>query len=60
MNAKSSSKTIRIERKVIEWEYRSLFGMTKIQWVLAPIELKVKDARTQKGATRRATARAGK
>lgn len=57
MNAKSSSKTIRIERPVIEWEYRSLFGKTKVTWALAPIDLKVKDPRTQRGATRRATAR---
>ena len=57
MNAKSSSKTIIIERPVIEWKFRALFGMTKVTWALAPIELRVKDARTQRGATRRATAR---
>jgi hypothetical protein len=44
---------IQIERKVIEWKYRALFGMTKVTWVLAPIELTVKDPKVQRGATRR-------
>ena len=46
-------KKIRIERKVVEWEYRSLFGKTKTTWVLAPIELTVKDPKVQKGTARR-------
>lgn len=46
-------KKIQIERKVIEWKYRSLFGMTKQTWALAPIELTVKDPKIQKGTARR-------
>ena len=52
-------KKIIIDRKVIKWKYRSLFGMTKVTWVLAPIELTVKDPRTQQGAVRRLDQRQG-
>lgn len=50
-------KKIQIERKVVEWKYRSLFGMTKVIWALAPIVLEVKDPKVQKGAARRAVSR---
>ena len=46
-------KKIQIDRPVVEWKYRSLFGMTTQTWVLAPVEWTVKDPRTQRGATRR-------
>ena len=46
-------KTIRIDRPVVEWKYRSLFGQTKVTWALAPIVLEVKDPKVQEGTARR-------
>ena len=51
------TKKISIERKVIEWEYRALFGKTKVTWVLPPLEMEVKNPNISKGASRRMEAR---
>ena len=34
-------KKIQIDRPVVEWKYRSLFGMTKVTWALAPWDIAV-------------------
>ena len=48
---------IQIERKVVEWRYRSLFGMTKVTWVLAPIRLETRNPNASRGVIRRANSR---
>ena len=50
-------KKVTIERSVVEWEYRALFGKTKVTWALAPVEWTVKDPRTQRSAARRLASR---
>ena len=50
-------KKIEIERKVVEWKYRALFGMTKVTWVLEPIRLEVRNPNASRGITRRAKVR---
>ena len=46
-------KKVQIDRPVVEWQYRSLFGKTKTTWFLAPLEMVVKDPKVQKGTARR-------
>ena len=46
-------KKVQIDRPVVEWKYRSLFGMTKVTWALAPVEWTVKDPKIQRGVARR-------